>query len=83
VECWKIIESKFNNQSGDTYRHHQNLRKKYENLKKKKMKKKVADKKCYSSGTGGGPAKTCNPVVSDLENEIKELLGERKEGLPT
>lgn len=79
LQCWKKIETQFNNESGQIFRDSLTLRKKYDNLKKR-TKKKLADEKCYALGTGGGPPK--NPIkITDIDMDIKEILAERIDGL--
>lgn len=81
LECWKQIETEFNNESGQIFRDTLILRKKYDNLKKR-TKKKFADEKCHALGTGGGPPKK-PPEITDIDMEIKELLAERIDGFPS
>nr|CAI5853420.1 unnamed protein product [Callosobruchus analis] len=71
----------FNNESGQVFRDYVTLRKKYENLKKG-TKKKFADEKCHALGTGGGPSKRA-PEMTDIDLEIKDILAERIDGLPS
>ncbi|VEN51880.1 unnamed protein product [Callosobruchus maculatus] len=48
---------------------------------KKNVKKEYSEEKCYSQGTGGGPPR--KETFTNIENEIKEILGTRIEGLPS
>ncbi|KAG5887661.1 hypothetical protein JTB14_037659 [Gonioctena quinquepunctata] len=57
---------------GGSYRNITDLKKKYENIKKK-TKKKMADEKCYKLGTGGGP--NLKTEISSIDNTILEILG--------
>ncbi|VEN37563.1 unnamed protein product [Callosobruchus maculatus] len=79
-ECWEDVEREFNSNSGEVIRTKDVLRKKYDNIKKN-VKKKYSDEKCYSQGTGGGPPR--KETFTNIENEIKEILGTRIEGLPS
>ncbi|VEN56608.1 unnamed protein product [Callosobruchus maculatus] len=79
-ECWEDVEREFNSNSGEVFRTKDVLRKKYDNIKKN-VKKKYSDEKCYSQGTGGGPPR--KETFTNIENEIKEILGTRIEGLPS
>ncbi|KAG5870837.1 hypothetical protein JTB14_033010 [Gonioctena quinquepunctata] len=78
VECWKQIESEFNNESGQISRDTLTLRKKYENLERR-TKKKFSDEKFYASGTGEGPSEK-PPDIADIDLEIKQILAERING---
>ncbi|KAF5306998.1 hypothetical protein FQR65_LT18504 [Abscondita terminalis] len=80
ISACKSIEGEFNAVCGESFRDWKVLKKKYENLKKR-TKKKFADQKCELKKTGGGP-----PVIIKIDNvdeEIKEILGSRVEGLPS
>ncbi|CAG9760345.1 unnamed protein product [Ceutorhynchus assimilis] len=77
-ECWREITSRFNSQSGEVYRVSVNLRKKYENLKKKTCKK-LRESKTYVMGTGTGTPKS--EILSEIDVEIRDILGVRVEGL--
>nr|CAH7729091.1 unnamed protein product [Callosobruchus chinensis]CAH7735379.1 unnamed protein product [Callosobruchus chinensis]CAH7741787.1 unnamed protein product [Callosobruchus chinensis] len=81
LECWQAIEREFNNECGQVFRDYVTLRKKYENLKKR-TKKKFADEKCHALGTGGGPSRRA-PEITDIDLEIKDILAERIDGLPS
>nr|CAI5849896.1 unnamed protein product [Callosobruchus analis] len=81
LECWQVIERVFKNESGQVFRDYVTLRKRYENLKKR-TKKKFADEKCHALGTGGGPSKRA-PEMTDIDLEIKDILAERIDGLPS
>nr|CAI5851847.1 unnamed protein product [Callosobruchus analis] len=70
-----------NNKKKLEYWDYVTLRKKYENLKKR-TKKKFADEKCHALGTGGGPSKRA-PEMTDIDLEIKDILAERIDGLPS
>nr|CAI5845553.1 unnamed protein product [Callosobruchus analis] len=77
-KCWEQIEKEFNTISGEVFRTKDVLRKKYDNIKKA-VKKKYSNQKCYSQGTGGGPPK--EEIFSEVDKEIKEILGTRIEGM--
>ncbi|KAL1488645.1 hypothetical protein ABEB36_014445 [Hypothenemus hampei] len=78
AKCWSSIANEFNAMvSGNVFRAAEVLRKKYE--KKKNVKRKHANEKCYMRGTGGGPTKVTN--FDNIESEIIEILGPRIEGL--
>ncbi|CAH0560527.1 unnamed protein product [Brassicogethes aeneus] len=81
LNTWKNIEKEFNFQLGETYRDSLCLRKKYENLKKK-TKKKASREKCHALETGGGPLKK-GLELTDVDVELREILGCRIDGLTT
>lgn len=69
---WKQIASIFNASGAGTYRDENTLQRKYQNLKKS-TKKKFAEEKRAITATGGG--KPPNVEISQIENDIKEMLG--------
>jgi hypothetical protein len=72
--AWHQIEQEFNNASGIYYRDFKILKSKYEN-QKKMTKRKYADAKRYTMGTGGGPSiKT--PDISEVDIKINEIVGD-------
>ncbi|KAK5647984.1 hypothetical protein RI129_002876 [Pyrocoelia pectoralis] len=79
-ECWLKIEKQFNSVSGEVHRPADVLRKKYENIKKR-VKKKFSDEKCHARMTGGGPPHDFK--FTDVDNEVKEILGKRVDGIPS
>ncbi|KAK5650003.1 hypothetical protein RI129_001032 [Pyrocoelia pectoralis] len=79
-ECWLKIEKQFNSVSGEVHRPADVLRKKYENIKKR-LKKKFSDEKCHARMTGGGPPHDFK--FTDVDNEVKEILGKRVDGIPS
>ncbi|KAJ3646189.1 hypothetical protein Zmor_023786 [Zophobas morio] len=76
-QCWKKIEVEFNFLSGQTFRDHKVLKKKYDNIKKRTTKK-FADEKAYVGGTGGGSQQSIE--VTDVDVAVKEILGARLMG---
>ncbi|KAI4455788.1 hypothetical protein MML48_9g00001731 [Holotrichia oblita] len=78
--AWENIATQFNLLSGQIYRSAIVLRKKYENIKKR-TKQKFSDNRCHVTGTGGGPSS--HVIFTHVDEEVKDLLGVRLEGLPS
>ncbi|KAI4456586.1 hypothetical protein MML48_8g00007917 [Holotrichia oblita] len=72
--------NRFNLLSGQIYRSTIVLRKKYENIKKR-TKQKFSDNRCHVTGTGEGPSS--HVIYTHVDEEVKDLLGVRLEGLPS
>ncbi|CAG9840788.1 unnamed protein product [Diabrotica balteata] len=77
-DAWMKLAKEFNSVSGETVRDVKVLKNKYENLKKR-TKQKFAELKRYSSGTGGGLAKT--PIFTDSEEVLQDIIGPQITGL--
>ncbi|XP_063902689.1 uncharacterized protein LOC135122448 isoform X2 [Zophobas morio] len=76
-QCWKKIEVEFNSLSGQTFRDHKVLNKKYDNIKKRTTKK-FADEKAYVGGTGRGSQQSIE--ATDVDMAVKEILGAKPMG---
>ncbi|KAI4463631.1 hypothetical protein MML48_4g00018683 [Holotrichia oblita] len=80
-EAWKDVAKEFNAYSNSNiYRSALVLKKKYENIKKR-TKQKFADNRHQLTATGGGPSSDIK--ISTVDEDIKDLLGVRLEGLPS
>lgn len=75
---WKKIEKEFNSNCKNGFRSMKNLKEKYNNLKKR-TKQKWAEEKKLVLQTGGGSYKP--PLDTEMDNTIKDILGEQLTGL--
>lgn len=78
VDTWVIIENEFNrNAAGGSHRTAIVLQNKYDNLKKRLLKK-IWNEKADVSGTGGRPYQKIDYDGND--KTISEILGEKRLG---
>lgn len=78
AEAWIQLAKEFNSCCGDNYRDAKVLQNKYLNMKKR-SKKRFAEEKKYLYGTGGGPPR--NDTITDIDTDIKEIIGPQMTGL--
>lgn len=76
-DTWMKISNEFNSCSGEANRSPLVLRNKYLNIKKR-SKKRYADEKRYTYGTGGGPA---IDFTDSVDETVKEIIGCQMTGL--
>lgn len=79
-KTWEKIAYEFNGILGEN-KSASCLRTKFNNMKKQ-AKKKFADEKVYTQGTGGGPPPKLIKVT-DTENVIRDILGNTLTGYPS
>lgn len=77
--AWESIEKQFNSQSQrNVYRNAENLKEKYNNLKKK-TKKKYSENKINIMKTGGGSY--VSPELNEIDKAIYDIIGPQIDGL--
>lgn len=77
--AWELIEKQFNSQSQrNVYRNAENLKEKYNNLKKK-TKKKYSEDKINIMKTGGGSY--VSPELNEIDKAIYDIIGPQIDGL--
>lgn len=78
--AWNSLQEQFNARSNGEYRDLETIKQKYHNLKKSAKQKFSAQKRNLNK-TGGG---SCKPIaISDIDQSIKDILGDQIEGLPS